>query len=88
MLLRNCFWNFTASKTSWEMIKEIIDGKGKGRDVVADIYLSGNIKADFTEYIDKAVRRYNVMKLIGGDEVPLEDFFVSNGSRRDRRVKV
>ena len=69
-----------------QQFKEIIDGKGKGRNVVADIYLSGNIKADFTEYIDKAVRRYNVMKLIGGDEVPLEDFFVSNTIGEKERV--
>lgn len=61
-----------------QQFKEIIDGKGEGRDVVADIYLSGNIKAEFTVYINKAVRRYNVMKLVGGEEVPLEDFFVSN----------
>ena len=69
-----------------QQFKKIIDGKGEGADVIADIYLSGNIKADFTEYIEKAVKRYNVMKLIGGDEVPLEDFFVSNTIGEKERV--
>ncbi len=69
-----------------QQFKEIIDGKGTGRDVLTDIYLSGNIKAEFTEYINKAVDRYNVMKLIGGDEVPLEEFYVSNTIGEKERV--
>ena len=31
-----------------------------------------------SEYLEKAKERYNVMKLIGGEEVPLTDFFVCN----------
>lgn len=69
-----------------QQFKEIIDGKGTGKDVFADIYLSGNIRAEFTEYINKAVARYNVMKLIGGDEVPLEKFYVSNTIGEKERV--
>lgn len=32
----------------------------------------------FAEYLKKASDRYNVMKLIGGDEVKLKDYFVCN----------
>lgn len=61
-----------------QQFKSIIDGKGKADDCIRDVYLSGNIKADFTDYISKATQRYNVMKLIGGTEVPLADFFICN----------
>lgn len=61
-----------------QQFKAIIDGKGKSDDCIRDVYLLGNIKADFTDYISKATQRYNVMKLIGGKEVPLVDFFVCN----------
>lgn len=69
-----------------QQFKAIIDGKGKSDDIVAEIYLSGNIKADFMDYIHKASQRYNVMKLIGGDEVPLEKFFVCNMIGEKERV--
>ena len=61
-----------------QQFKAIIDGKGKADDCIRDVYLSGNIKADYTDYVNKAIQRYNVMKLIGGTEVPLADFFVCN----------
>ena len=35
-------------------------------------------KKAFTDYIQKASERYNVMRLIGGKEVSLKDFFVCN----------
>ena len=69
-----------------QQFKAIIDGKGKSDDIVAEIYLSGNIKADFMDYVHKASQRYNVMKLIGGDEVPLEKFFVCNTIGEKERV--
>lgn len=69
-----------------QQFKAIIDGKGTADDIVAEIYLSGNIKADFMDYIHKASQRYNVMKLIGGDEVPLEKFFVCNMIGEKERV--
>ena len=69
-----------------QQFKAIIDGRGTGEDVIADIYMSGNIKADFMDYIHKASQRYNVMKLIGGDEVSLADFFVCNTIGEKERV--
>lgn len=69
-----------------QQFKAIIDGRGTGEDVIADIYMSGNIKADFMDYVHKASQRYNVMKLIGGDEVPLADFFVCNTIGEKERV--
>lgn len=69
-----------------QQFKAIIDGKGTADNKIQDIYLSGNIKADFADYITKACQRYNVMKLIGGDEVSLEDFFVCNTIGEKERV--
>ena len=69
-----------------QQFKAIIDGKGEGRDVLTDIYLSGNINAAFMDYIRKASKRYNLMKLIGGKEVPLEDYFVCNTIGQNERV--
>ncbi len=69
-----------------QQFKAIIDGKGKARPIICDVILSGNIKADFMEYIRKAVQRYNVMKLIGGNEVPLDEFFVCNTIAEKERV--
>ena len=40
----------------------------------------------YLSYVKKASARYNVMKLIGGDEVPLEDFFVCNTIGEKERV--
>ena len=64
----------------------LIDGKGTAENIVPTIYASGNIKADFTDYIDKAKARYDAMKLIGGEEVKLTDFFVCNTIGEKERV--
>lgn len=69
-----------------QQFKAIIDGKGKAEPILCDVILSGNIKADFMDYIRKAEQRYNVMKLIGGDEVPLDKFFVCNTIAEKERV--
>lgn len=69
-----------------QQFKAIIDAKGEAQDIVPDIYCSGNIKADFMDYIHKATQRYNVMRLIGGDEVPLNNFFVCNTIGEKERV--
>lgn len=69
-----------------QQFKAIIDGKGEAENIVPDVYTSGNIQADFMDYINKATMRYNVMKLIGGDEVPLEKFFVCNTIGEKERV--
>lgn len=69
-----------------QQFKAIIDGKGKASHIICDVILSGNIKADFMDYIHKAEQRYNVMKLIGGDEVPLDKFFVCNTIAEKERV--
>lgn len=42
----------------------------------------------FTDYIEKATERYNVMRLIGGKEVSLKDFFVCNTIGDKERVFV
>lgn len=43
-------------------------------------------KKTFTAYIEKATERYNVMRLIGGKEVSLKDFFVCNTIGEKERV--
>lgn len=70
-----------------QQFKAIIDRKGEADDCIRDIYLSGNIKADFIDYVDKAKNRYKVMKL-EGEEVPLADFFVCNTIGEKEKVFV
>lgn len=62
------------------------DGKGESENIIAVVYFSNNIEGDYSGYIQKSIQRYNVMKLIGGDEVPLEDFFVCNTIGEKERV--
>ena len=52
--------------------------KGESKNIIPDSYLVSEIEADFSEYTCKATERYNVMRLIGGDEVALEDYFICN----------
>ena len=74
---------FTAIARQFEAI---IDGKGEAENIVSSIYNSRNLKTEFLTYLSKAKKRYNVMKLIGGEEVLLEQFYVSNTIGRDERV--
>ena len=46
--------------------------KNEAESVFAEVYFASEIQTGFSRYIDKASERYNVMKLIGGDEVPLD----------------
>ena len=69
-----------------QQFKAIIDGKGIAEDIISNIYTVGNVSADYMDYIDKAKQRYNVMRLIGGDEVTLKDFFVCNTLGEKERV--
>lgn len=52
--------------------------KHEAESVISKVYYSGEMKKEYTRYVEKASEHYNVMKLIGGDEVPLESFFVCN----------
>jgi len=69
-----------------QQFKAIIDGKGEAENIVSQIYNAGNINVAYMDYIDKAKQRYNVMRLIGGDEVALKDFFVCNTLGEKERV--
>ena len=69
-----------------QQFKAIIDGKGEAENIVSQVYTAGNINVDYMDYVDKAKERYNVMRLIGGDEVSLEDFFVCNTLGEKERV--
>lgn len=60
--------------------------KNEADSVFAEVYFASEIQTEFSRYIDKASERYNVMKLIGGDEVPLEKFFVCNTIGQKERV--
>ena len=62
------------------------EGKGKAENIVNDVYSVDEINCDFADYITKATERYNVMKLIGGSEVALEDYFVCNTIGDRQRV--
>ena len=55
-------------------------------DVIGSTYSLCDIKMDFSAYIRKASERYNVMKLLGGDEVPLKKYFVYNTIGEKQRV--
>lgn len=54
--------------------------------IIEDTYFGDDENAKYLEYIKKAIERYNVMKLVGGEEVPLEDFFVCNTIGASERV--
>lgn len=60
--------------------------KNEADSVFAEVYFASEIQTEFSRYIDKASERYNVMKLIGGDEVPLDKFFVCNTIGQKERV--
>lgn len=60
--------------------------KQEADNILSDVYSVSEVEADFSDYIEKASKRYNVMKLIGGDEVPLEEFFVCNTIGEVERV--
>lgn len=60
--------------------------KKQAENIIPDLYDVGKIECDFVDYITKATERYNVMKLIGGSEVPLEDYFVCNTIGDKQRV--
>lgn len=60
--------------------------KNEAESVLAEVYFASEIQTRFSRYIDKASERYNVMKLIGGDEVPLDKFFVCNTIGQKERV--
>lgn len=49
-------------------------------------YIALEIKTDFSEYIHAKTDYYNVMKLIGGGEVLLDDYFVCNTIGEKLRV--
>lgn len=50
----------------------------ESEDILAMEYSSDNLKVDFKDYITKATKRYDAMRLIGGREVPLEKYFICN----------
>ena len=60
--------------------------KNEADSVFEDVYFASEIQTGFSRYIEKASERYNVMKLIGGDEVPLDKFFVCNTIGQKERV--
>lgn len=60
--------------------------KQEADSILNDVYSAGKIEVGFSRYIEKAIERYNVMKLLGGDEVPLEKFFVCNTIGESERV--
>lgn len=53
-------------------------GRGEAENIISGVYHAGNYARSFDEYIEKSIQRYNVLKLIGGDVVPLKEFFVCN----------
>lgn len=70
-------------------IKEENSNSNSNVNVIIDSQTVSTPKERITKYlsyIEKACARYNVMKLIGGDEVPLEDFFVCNTIGEKERV--
>lgn len=62
-----------------KQMKAIADGNNQDvEDIVRKTYVYQDTEVSFFEYKSKAIDRYNKMKLIGGKEVPLEDYFVCN----------
>ena len=60
--------------------------KNETDSVLEEVYFASERQSEFFEYIEKASARYNVMKLIGGDEVPVDKFFVCNTIGQKERV--
>lgn len=58
----------------------------QAESILNEVYYVGENKDAYTRYIEKAKERYNVMKLIGGEEVPLDKFFVCNAIGEKERV--
>lgn len=62
-----------------KILYTLAEERGDAQNIDADeFYRSFEIKTDFTDYINTKREWYSVMKLIGGDEVSLEDYFVCN----------
>lgn len=60
------------------------DNKGDCDNNCPLYYQGGVINTEFGDYFDWATRRYGVLKLLGGTEVPFKDYYVCNilGERR------
>ena len=62
------------------------EGKNAAENQIPDIYYAGEIALPFDDYIKKATDRYNVIKLIGGQEVSLEKYYVCNTLGEKQKV--
>ncbi len=62
-----------------KQMKAIADGNNQNvADIIGSTYTYQGTNISFSEYKNAAIDRYNKMKLIGGQEVPLRDYFVCN----------
>lgn len=58
--------------------KAIIDGRGEADDIIATVIMEGITFTKYADYISDSKARYDVMKLINEEVVPLSQFFVCN----------
>ena len=60
-------------------MKAIADANNQNvGDIIRLTYTYQGVDVSFSEYINKAIDRYNKMKLIGGQEVSFGDYYVCN----------
>lgn len=62
------------------------EDKNAAENIIPDVYYAGEIALPFDDYISKATDRFNVMKLIGGQEVPLERYYVCSTLGEKQKV--
>lgn len=71
-----------------ELVLSLAEGHGETDKEAKDFYDTTDSSSIFANYIRYARERYNLMKLIGGEEVFLDDYFVCNSIGEKIKVGV
>ncbi len=67
---------------------DLAENRGESKRSICDYYVETENRTVFDRYIEAKRERYSVMKLLGGEEVNLEDYFVCNTISDKRHVWV
>ena len=69
------------SKFAFAIAKQLLllaENNGEYKNQISEIYYLNDVSIDFSDYINKATTRYNVMKFIGAEEAVLSEYYVCN----------
>lgn len=69
-----------------KQFKALIDGKGEAEDIISKTIEENALYTRFSNYIEAATKRYDEMRLINEEIVPLSKFFVCNTIGEKERV--